>query len=95
MSSASPRVAPIAMAIGSPAKRTRSVASGGWSEALKPSICVTATMGFSVGKSRAVNTFAGASMLLMRPCATGLRTKATSTIAGRAMSATNCPAPCR
>ena len=56
ISSASARVRPRQIATISPTKRTLSPTSGGYSECLKPRAALSATIGFSGGKSPARNT---------------------------------------
>ncbi len=71
-----------------------------WSEGLKPFRAETARIGFTPCEILAVNhtrssSPAACAMPLMRACATGERTNATSSMPGRRMFATNSPRPRR
>src|SRR5262245_684 len=96
-SSASARVAATHIAANSPTWRSLSAASGGCSEILNPRKPDTARIGFTPTRSAAVNVAprwsGGMETPRSLPCATGLRTKATSFIPGSRMSATNWPRP--
>jgi hypothetical protein len=99
MSSAWARVGATHMAMVSPTWRTLPRASGHWSEALKPANAEMARIGLTPARSSIVNTApswpGGLVIGPSRPCATGERTKATSSMPGRRMSPTNWPRPAR
>src|SRR6266436_5580656 len=75
------------------------MASGGQAGALAPAPCTVMRIGLMRGRSAAVKTrpraSGGTEIDLIRACAWGLRTKATSTGPGNLMSGTNSPRPWR